>query len=189
MAATVRRLGPEEWPLLRTVRLRALRDAPLAFGSSFEEESTRPDDWWMASTSTLAWFVAEADGDAEGAGPSDHGAVGLAAGWPGTEPGGCPEVISMWVAGPWRGRGVADALLSAVIDWAASTGAPALCLAVADGNDRARRFYERAGFRATGHSEPLRSRPAVCTWEMRLSLAGADTGARAAGPDANGDPG
>ncbi|MDE3086327.1 MAG: GNAT family N-acetyltransferase [Acidobacteriota bacterium] len=188
MAATVRRLGPEEWPLLRTVRLHALRDAPLAFGSSFEDEVTRPDDWWTASTSTLAWFVAEADGGEGGGGAGELGAVGLAAGWPGTEPGGCPEVISMWVAGSWRGRGVADELLAAVIGWAVTTGAPALCLAVADGNDRARRFYERAGFRSTGRSEPLRSRPAVCTWEMRLALTG-DAGERIAGRDGDGEAG
>lgn len=167
----MRRLGPEEWPLLRAARLRALQDAPSAFGSTFEEEATRTDDWWQASTSTLAWFVAE-DRDPTGeAGTGERGSVvGLAAGWPGPEPGGCPEVISMWVAERWRGTGVADELLRAVIDWAAAQGAPALCLGVADGNDRARRFYERAGFRVTGNSEPLRSRPAVCTWEMRLPL-------------------
>ena len=178
MAATVRRLGPEEWPLLRAIRLRALEDAPSAFASSFEEESARPDAWWTASTSTLAWFVAEAPGTGGGGVETDGAVVGLAAGWPGPEPGGCPEVVSMWVAGPWRGTGVADQLLAAVIGWAVSEGAPALCLAVADGNERARRFYERAGFRATGNSEPLRSRPAVCTWEMRLTLAGAPGGDR-----------
>ena len=183
----MRRLGPEEWPLLRATRLRALRDTPLAFGSSFDEESPRPDGWWQASASGLAWFVAEEDSAAAGAPEEPSGrtgpVVGLAAGWPGPEPGGCPEVISMWVADRWRGTGVADRLLEAVIDWAVSIGAPALCLGVADGNDRARRFYERAGFRATGNSEPLRSRPAVCTWEMRLSLA--ETGTPAPGQEAD----
>ena len=149
---------------MRATRLRALRDAPFAFASSVEEESTRPDDWWAASTSTLEWFVGEVEGD--------EWAVGLAAGWPGPEPGGCPEVISMWVADRFRGTGLADGLLAAVIDWAVAEGAPALCLGVADGNERARRFYERAGFSVTGNSEPLRSRPTVCTWEMRLSLSG-----------------
>jgi GNAT superfamily N-acetyltransferase len=188
MAATVRRLGPDEWPLLRTVRLRALRDVPFAFGSTYEEESIRPDDWWETSTATLAWFVAETTGGGRGpqggGEPGEEGdVVGLAAGWPGSDPGACPEVISMWVAERWRGTGVGDALLSAVIDWAVSEAAAALCLGVAEGNDRARRFYERAGFRATGRGEPLRSRPEVHTWQMRLDLAEWDT----CGHDAEGE--
>jgi hypothetical protein len=45
----VRRLGANEWPLLRAVRLRALADAPYAFGSTFDSEAGRSDEWWAAS--------------------------------------------------------------------------------------------------------------------------------------------
>ena len=48
----------------------------------------------------------------------------------------------MWVDTAWRGRGVADALLDAVVDWA-KEGATRLGLDVTDRVPRARRFYER----------------------------------------------
>jgi ribosomal protein S18 acetylase RimI-like enzyme len=155
----VRRLQPGEWEILRQVRLHALQDAPDTFGSSFAEEDERPDTWWQASIERLAWFVAE-----------DHGVVvGLVAGLPtGERP--CPEVISMWVDPRHRGSSVATQLLDAVLDWARAAGAPEVALGVAEDNDRARRFYERAGFRPTGAGEPLRSRPTVRTLGMRLRL-------------------
>ncbi|MBM2616583.1 GNAT family N-acetyltransferase [Actinoplanes sp. LDG1-06] len=48
-----------------------------------------------------------------------------------------------------RGRGIASALLSALIDLARQGGRPGLSLSVEDGN-AARRLYERAGFVVTG---------------------------------------
>ncbi len=145
--------------MLRAARLRALEDAPYAFASTAAEEAQNPDAWWQAGVERLAWFVSE-EGDV---------VVGLAAGLP-PEEDGCPEVVSMWVDAGCRGTGVAEQLLSAVIDWARGIGAQEVSLGVADGNRRALRFYERAGFRLTGSSEPLRSRPTVCTYEMRLPL-------------------
>jgi hypothetical protein len=42
----VRRLGAHEADLLRDVRLRALRDAPMAFGSTLaREEGYAPETW------------------------------------------------------------------------------------------------------------------------------------------------
>ena len=41
---TVRRVRAEEWERLRATRLRALADAPMAFGSTLADEQTRPDD-------------------------------------------------------------------------------------------------------------------------------------------------
>jgi hypothetical protein len=43
---TVRRLAPGEVDLLRDIRLRALRDAPLAFSSSYAREAAfEPAEW------------------------------------------------------------------------------------------------------------------------------------------------
>ena len=43
----IRRIGADEWGELRDLRLRALQDAPDAFGSTYEEESIRTDAEWM----------------------------------------------------------------------------------------------------------------------------------------------
>jgi ribosomal protein S18 acetylase RimI-like enzyme len=163
VAVVVRRLGASEWPLLRAVRLRALADAPDAFGSTFDAEAGRSDEWWAASASNLAWFVATA-----GAGGDDQ--VGLVAGLPPGEEPDSRSVISMWVAATHRGRGVAVALLDAVERWARADGATALCLRVSDRNARAQRFYARQGFAPTGEREPLHSDPTANALGMRRDL-------------------
>ena len=138
--------------------MRALQQSPAAFASSYAEEADRPESWWVDGMTRLAWFVAEDDGQI----------VGLVAGMP--LDGDRSEVISMWVDPAHRGTGIADGLLGAVVAWAEAEGATGLCLAVAEDNPRARHFYERAGFFPSGPGESLRSRPDVCTTEMRLEL-------------------
>ena len=39
---TVRRVRAEEWERLRETRLRALADAPMAFGATLADEQARP---------------------------------------------------------------------------------------------------------------------------------------------------
>ena len=51
-----------------------------------------------------------------------------------------------------RGRGLGAALLSALVDEAREHGIRGLSLSVEDGNDAARRLYERAGFSVCGRS-------------------------------------
>lgn len=154
---TIRRLTGGDWRTVRRIRLQALGESPEAFSSTFEEEDGRPDEWWVSGMEKLAWFVADEEGEP----------VGVVAGMHGPE---CPEVISMWVDPRHRRSGVAGMLLAAVVDWAEQEGADTICLAVAEGNEAARRFYDRAGFEATGPGEPLRSRPAACTVEMRRAI-------------------
>lgn len=166
MSELVRRLGTEEWRLLREVRLRALADAPYAFGSTREEEAAREDEWWVTSLTTLGWFVAMNGAEASGviaAIPRDES--------------GDHHVISTWVAPERRGSGVAHQLVAAVVAWACDQGASGLVLDVAENNPRARRFYEKTGFVATGAAKPLRSHPEVMTYEMRLDIGARRSGA------------
>ena len=46
MDVTIRRIAPGDGELLADLRLRALADAPYAFGSTYEEESRRSGDEW-----------------------------------------------------------------------------------------------------------------------------------------------
>lgn len=160
MAPHIRRLGPDDWRVLREVRLRALADAPYAFGSTVAEESAWDDQRWASSTSRLTWFVA---GD-------DRRPVGLVAGVQAPEDADARAVISMWVAPGHRGTPLGRSLLDAVERWARAEGATALLLRVSDRNDRARRFYERLGFVTSGQAEPLRSDRSVNAVEMRRAL-------------------
>lgn len=149
-----------EWRVVRDVRLRALREAPYAFGSTFADEHVRDDAWWIATSGRLAWFVAT-DGDVP---------VGLIAGLPSSGDGRTRDVISLWVAPAYRRAGTAQALVRAVRRWASGDGATALTARVSDRNDPARRLFEKLGFAPTGRTEPLRSDPTATSVELHLAL-------------------
>jgi ribosomal protein S18 acetylase RimI-like enzyme len=160
--AAPRRVRPDEWQQLRDTRLRALADAPTAFGTTHAEASTRPEGWWRdwaersAASDTQAMFLAWHDGAPVGiAGAFDDGR------W---------NVVSMWVDPAHRGSGVGRALLDAVVGFARDRGATHVTLGVTDGNDAARALYERYGFAETGAAEPLRSHPELMVRDLRLEL-------------------
>ncbi len=150
-ATVVRRLTGADWRLLREVRLTALAEAPLAFGSTLAREQAFTDEVWRARCTDGVRFVAQAGASA----------LGMAAGFheddtPRTE----QHLVAMWVAPAFRGRGIAALLVRAVADWAsAEAGATVLSLCVAEGNDVAQRLYERLGFTETGRVEPLPTDP------------------------------
>jgi len=157
----IRRITLDDLDVFRDVRLRALRDSPSAFGSTYEAEASRPRDQWLdrvsrsATSSERAMFLAY-DGDE---------CVGLA-GCVEDDLGADRQLISMWVAPTHRGTDTAKALIDAVLTWAEQTGARRVGLWVTRGNDRAKRFYERTGFRVTGDVQPLPSDP--CKEEIRM---------------------
>ena len=138
--STVARLQGDEWTRYRDIRLRSLSDAPDAFWMTHAEEAAFGEERWRERLLTGANFVAR-----EGA--SD---LGLATGadFEGRE--GCAGLFGMWVAPEARGSGVADRLVSAVIEWAREAGYQRLLLDVGDDNAPAIRLYERMGFRPTG---------------------------------------
>ena len=163
---TVRPLAGSEWPLYRALRLRALADAPAAFGSTLAAEQERTDaDWaWRlglaASSGRDLPLVAERDGVPAGLAWAKFDA----------NDGQLVNLFQMWVAPESRGRGVAAALLDAAVAWARSRKARTMQLGVMNGNDAARRLYERAGFAAAGAPEPPRPGDARLEQMMRLAL-------------------
>jgi ribosomal protein S18 acetylase RimI-like enzyme len=67
-----------------------------------------------------------------------------------------PAPIELWrfyVDRPWQGRGVAAALMSAIVEAAAARGAATLWLCVWERNPRAQAFYRKAGFADVGAAE------------------------------------
>ena len=72
---TVRRVGAEEWERLRVIRLRALTDAPMAFGSTLADEQARSDEFWRGRATggavDLNWVDPTASVNASGE-ATDH---------------------------------------------------------------------------------------------------------------------
>jgi GNAT superfamily N-acetyltransferase len=156
----VTRLSEDAWPVWRAVRLAALAEAPGSFGSTLEQEQALGDEEWRAMMRHGAVFVAATAG----------AAVGVAAGIRRPDPAE-RGLGAMWVAPPWRGRGVAVRLADAVIDWARQEGAARIGLWAPADNPRACRFYERQGFRPTGKTRPFPGHPGRSIAEMRIDLA------------------
>jgi GNAT superfamily N-acetyltransferase len=155
----VRRLGEGEWRAWQSIRLAALADSPAAFGSAAGDARVIPEEGWREMLRGAAIFVAAVD----------DGAVGVVAGLY-RDSARDRGLGAMWVAPLWRGLGVAGMLVGAVLAWSRSEGAAAVGLWVPGDNARARRFYERQGFRMTGQSRPFPGDPARVVSEMSLAV-------------------
>ena len=163
---SVRRFHAQEWHAYRDIRLRALRDSPDAFGSTFDLERQRSDDDWttrLASGATSPWNLALA---AE----YENELVGLA--WGRIDPADpeTADVFQMWVAPHRRGLGLGSMLLDALIKWARESGVRRVRLGVTCGDSSAQRLYARAGFLPIGDPEPLRPGTTVFAQPMCLQL-------------------
>ena len=167
---SVRRAASGDEAVVRSVRLEALADAPDDFDSTREVEVAWTTSNWQRWLSRGATFLLERDDDV---------AKGLAAGVPHRDDRSIVFLGSMWVHPELRGTGGADALVAAVVAWAEEEGAAEVWLHVDKRNDRARRFYERNGFRAT--DEVARARDGLVEIEMRLTRGGT-AGARGRAP-------
>ena len=62
----IKLLAPEEWHVLRTIRLRALLDSPAAFLSSYEAEAGWGEMQWRHLLGSATWVVAVESGAAIG---------------------------------------------------------------------------------------------------------------------------
>jgi ribosomal protein S18 acetylase RimI-like enzyme len=163
VSARVRRIAAGEADLLRELRLRSLREDPLAFGSTYEREAAPgARDWqrWAAEGATgerQAFYIVEPAG-------------GLASGAIHDPDDGLAHLYGVWVAPEARGTGAGRALVDAVVAWATASGAHRLVAAVTEGNKAAARLYAGAGFVDTGAREPLgHSGATVAILERALS--------------------
>jgi GNAT superfamily N-acetyltransferase len=126
----VRRAHPDEWATVRDVRLAALADAPDAFASTLSCELARTEPQWRSRIGTWPWFLAWRSGTPAGlvAAVPDQPASGPpAADPPARDPRGW-HLVSMWVSPQVRGTGVAELLVSAIVDHAYAVGAPRITL-------------------------------------------------------------
>ena len=164
----VRETVIDDWQALRDIRLEALRDAPSAFGSSYEREAAFGEPDWLrriARGGNFLAFIPEVGASEVRASEVSASAVsasepaGLIGGYP--ETADIVELVSMYVRPKARGRGVGEALVAAVFAWAQARDAKTVHLWVTESNDPARALYERCGFSPTGERQPLPSDPSL----------------------------
>ena len=150
-APTIRRATPADAAMLATFGERTFRDAFAAANRAEDIES------YVAATYSLERQQADL---------ADPGRATLVA-----ESGGVPAAYAQLRAGPapdcvdgpapiellrfyvdrsWHGRGVASALMDAVVSMARTAGAATLWLGVWERNPRAIAFYEKCGFLDVG---------------------------------------
>jgi len=144
----VRRLAEADAADYRALRLRALREHPDAFTSSFEEDELKPIEWarqrLVERPEAPHDFVLGAFAERVLV-----GILGLSV-EPRRKVRHIGEVFGMYVAPEYAGRGVGQLLLDACIGRAREAGLEQLRLTVTESNARAKALYERAGFRAFG---------------------------------------
>jgi GNAT superfamily N-acetyltransferase len=151
----IRPIRADEGLRLRDFRLRALADAPVAFGETLAQAQARPEAFWHERAARNAagieaiTFVAVEDGRWYGMMtsfflPDDPRTV---------------HMVGLWVDPAARAWGIGQALLEAVTGWARTRGAAQLQGWVAETNMASLTFFERANFVRTGKTKPQASNP------------------------------
>ncbi|MBT9311012.1 GNAT family N-acetyltransferase [Leptothoe kymatousa] len=158
---TFQRLNAGDVERLRQIRLLALKDAPDAFSTTFQDAFVWPRDSWVRQLQKLPTFVAVVDG-------ADSGMVRGALH---SEKINEAYLLSLWVAPHARGQGVGQGLINAVIDWMRSEGCQRLVLDVGEHNAGVIALYQRMGFKPTGITKPMPPpREHILEFEMALEL-------------------
>lgn len=155
--------------MFKDVRLRALKDTPLAFSSTYAKESQFPDEEWVRRShrwngEEAILYLAYDDADSKRA----CGIAGCFA----EDEDGVPRahVISMWVDPQYRRAGVGSLLIDGLKTWARERGLRGLTLLVTSVNEGAIDFYERIGFQKSGEIKPYPNDSSLFEYEMLLGL-------------------
>ena len=149
--------GPEDWALVRDLRLRALADSPDSFGATLDRARTEPERVWRERLAGPDPTLVAVE---DGAGVAMGGVFSL------------PDSDVAWIYGMWidpacRGRGLGRRLLTDLVARAESAGRTPY-LHVTEGNDGARQLYLSCGFVPTGVWERLREGSPLRIEEMAL---------------------
>jgi ribosomal protein S18 acetylase RimI-like enzyme len=137
----------ERWREYRELRLRALKTDPQAFGQSYAEAVTHPEERWRqrlkdAAEGKSCLVFAEQEGRLIG--------MSGAYQWPEDIAADRAMIVAVFVDADARGQGVGEALMAAVMNQLVAAGIGNAILAVNPVQTAAVRLYERMGFRRTG---------------------------------------
>jgi ribosomal protein S18 acetylase RimI-like enzyme len=158
-------ITPQNALIFKAVRLRALQDAPSAFGSTYAKESQLTDADWIKR-------AAQWSGE-RGAGflAIDSGvACGIAGSFLDQDDPTRAHLVSMWTAPTHRQRGIGSLLVNEILAWGRLRRARTLLLMVVSNNEPAILFYQRLRFTRTGRTEPYPNDPALIEHEMSRAI-------------------
>jgi len=155
-----------EFELCKTLRLRALKDAPEAFSETYLQASTESNDYWhnileaLTPPSQSRMFIAIESGQHLGsvfalldAESSHTGRIG-----------------GMWVDSSFRKTGIGTALFFKVKTWADDLGLGRISLWVDDSEEGPKAFYLKFGFIESGVRDFTREKINKNLCELRLTI-------------------
>jgi ribosomal protein S18 acetylase RimI-like enzyme len=155
--------------VLRDTRLRALRDTPLAFGSTYAKESILTDEQWAERA--VKWTEPGRSCAFLAFDSSSGACCGIVAGHREPETFQRVNIYSMWVAPEIRRQGVGRRLIECLEQWARQHEASELQLNATETNLSAIELYRRCGFEMTGETEPYPNAPNLVEFVMRKPIA------------------
>jgi ribosomal protein S18 acetylase RimI-like enzyme len=161
LVPVITQLAPDQWAVLRDIRLEALQDSPDSFLATYDGEKSFGERRWRAEFARGGWNVGFRGDQAVsllGTTRERHSPADLC------------YLEYMWVAPHCRRSGVALRMLAVVLDRLRSSGIRTVLLWILDGNDVAVQLYKRVGFVGTDRRQPLPERPGRSEHEMRLEL-------------------
>jgi ribosomal protein S18 acetylase RimI-like enzyme len=175
---TIERITPERAALFKLVRLRALLDAPTAFGGTYERESKLSDEAWIERA--VAFKGEQRVGYLAMDQQLPCGIIGAYLGEADPQ---IAHVIMMWVTPSYRRSGVGGSLVNAIRAWAGHRCVRELQLMVTSVNLGAIRFYEKIGFTMGGVTEPYQNDPDIVEYQMIQTLRDGEPGRNGSGPE------
>lgn len=161
----IRLLTADEWVKLRNIRLAALWESPQKFLSTHQQEIAYGVDRWRAEFIRGNWYV----GMLAGRAISLLGAT--------REPGwSVPEryLEYLWVSPAYRRSGIALRMIITVLERLRAAKVHTAFVWVLDGNEIAKRLYERIGFVSSNQRQPVATRPGLSEEKLVLTLGGAE---------------
>ena len=147
---TIRRIRTGEADLLKQVRLASLRDAPYAFGATYDLVSQRGDEDWRERAESTAHGTDKATFFAF----DDSAPIGMTALFRTEDQAEIAELVQVWIAPEYRGTGTGRDLMDFVFKWAGENKFRRVIAGVTKGNGRALKFYIRYGFSVITESLP-----------------------------------
>jgi ribosomal protein S18 acetylase RimI-like enzyme len=146
LMVTYRNAGAQDAALMAALGRRTFTET---FGHLYTPENlaafleSHNEGDWGGELENQAFRVRIAEDEGEAVGYAKLGPPSL----PFQPEGSAIELRQFYVLKPWQGQGAAQALMEWVLEQAKVSGADELYLSVFVDNHRARRFYERYGFR------------------------------------------